>query len=247
MKLLIRCAAGLYPSAWRARYGAELEALAEDVDAGWREFVDICKGAVTMQIRSGGAWRFAAACGAAGLLVAGVVALRAPNQYSSTAVLRMAAGDRDERVDRLNRAERDILSRKSLSGMIQKYDLYPNERKKAPLEDIVQDMRNRHVQIRMLNFPKTDAPARAFTISFESDDPGKALDVTTDLTDRFIAAMKDTAPLELLDPANRPLYASRPNRLVMLTVGLVLGLVTGLVLVGIRRWAWRSWSSRRPT
>lgn len=236
MKLLIRCAALLYPRAWRARYGAELEALTEDVDAGWREFVDICKGAIKMQILKGGAWRFAAACGVAGVIVAGVIALRAPNQYSSMAVLRMAPGDWDERVDRLNQAEQDILSRKSLAGMIQKHDLYPEERKRLPLEDIVQDMRNRHVQIRMLNAPKTNAPARAFTISFESDDPGKALDVTKELTGRFIAAMKDTAPLELLDPANRPLYASRPNRLVMLTVGLVLGLLTGMVLVGIRRW-----------
>jgi hypothetical protein len=172
----------------------------------------------------------------AGLLVAGVIAWRAPNQYSSTAVLQMAPGEWDERVDRLNQAEQDILSRRSLSGMIQQYDLYPNERKKAPLEDIVQEMRNKHIQIRLLNAPKTDAPARAFSVSFESDNPEKALGVTTELTDRFTAAMKDTAPLELLDPASRPMHAFEPNRPAMLMAGLLLGLATGLVLVGIRRW-----------
>ena len=70
MKRLIRWAAALYPSAWRERYGTELDALMEDMDAGWLEFWDICTGAIKMQILSAGVWRFAAASGLAGLLVA---------------------------------------------------------------------------------------------------------------------------------------------------------------------------------
>ena len=44
-KWLIR----MYPSAWRCRYGSELEALIEDSNAGWRDGFDVLKGAVSMQ------------------------------------------------------------------------------------------------------------------------------------------------------------------------------------------------------
>jgi hypothetical protein len=236
MRLLIRCAARLYPGAWRARYGAELDALLEDTHAGWSEFADICKGAIKMQILSGSAWRFATVCGLAGLVVAGVIALRLPSQYQSMAVMRMAPGDIGESVENLNRAEQDILSRRSLAAVIQKYDLYPEERKRVPLEDIVEGMRNQYIQIRMARIPGSNAPASGFSIAFDYDDPARAQAVTTDLTDRFTAAMKDSAPLELLDPASRPRQAFAPNRPVILIVGLFLGIVAGFVLLGIRRW-----------
>ena len=49
---------------------------------------------------------------------------------------------------RLERIETNVLSRASLAAMIQKLDLYPEERKSLPLEDVVQNMKNRTIQIR---------------------------------------------------------------------------------------------------
>ncbi|SPE39609.1 membrane hypothetical protein [Candidatus Sulfopaludibacter sp. SbA3] len=211
-----------------------MDALIEDAGAGWLEFVDVCKGAIKMQMLKGGVWRFTAACGVVGLIVAGVIAFSARAQYQSTAVLRMAAGQWDDQVEKLNQAEQEILSRKSLYTVIHKYDLYGEERKTQPLEDVISGMRNRYIQLRVLQIPKTTA--NAFSIRYQSGDPAKAQAVTTYLTERFITALKDSAPLELLDPASPPKQADGSNRPVMLAVGLVLGMAAGMVLLGIRRW-----------
>ncbi|MDR3699643.1 MAG: hypothetical protein P4L56_08425 [Candidatus Sulfopaludibacter sp.] len=236
MKTLLRCAAALYPSAWRARYGAELDALIEDTGGGWLEFVDICKGAMKMQIVSGGLWRFASACGLTGLLIAGVAAWRTPSEYQSIAVLRMAPAPLEERLEKLTKAEEAILSRRSLAAVIQKYDLYPEQRKRAPLEEIVQNLRNRQIQIRMLTRPQSQDPGLAFSIAFNGEEPRTAQAVTGELTSQFVDALKDSAPLEVLDPASLPQRAFSPNRPAWLAAGLLLGMAAGLVLLGIRRW-----------
>ena len=46
MRYLIRCAAWLYPPRWRRRYGVEFDALLEDVRPGWRELLNVLKGAL---------------------------------------------------------------------------------------------------------------------------------------------------------------------------------------------------------
>jgi hypothetical protein len=47
MKLLLK----LYPAEWLARYGDELEALMYDARIGWRESLDLIKGAIDMRVR----------------------------------------------------------------------------------------------------------------------------------------------------------------------------------------------------
>jgi hypothetical protein len=37
-----------YPSKWRVRYGSEFETLVEDCNVGWREAMDVLKGAISM-------------------------------------------------------------------------------------------------------------------------------------------------------------------------------------------------------
>jgi capsular polysaccharide biosynthesis protein len=236
MKLPIRCDMRLYPAAWRARYGAELEALAEDMQCGWREFFDICKGAIQMQVWKGGALRFAVFCGVAGMIVAGIVGFGMHNRYRSMAVLRIPQGDFEEQSGSLQRAEQNILSRSSLWAVVQKYNLYPEERTRLPLEDIIQEMRNRYIQIRRLATSQTKAPGSAFSIAFDYVDPAKAQVVTQDLTERFMAALQDSAPLELLDPASQPQAAYIPNWPAILMAGLVMGMVAGMAVLGIRRW-----------
>ncbi len=102
----------------------------------------------------------------AGLVVAVVVAFLWPDTYVSTATMRITpqqvpaglvpkTAASSQMADRLQQMETEILSRGSLSEIIQKpaLDLYKRERQRLPMEDIVQDMKNKHIQITPLNDP----------------------------------------------------------------------------------------------
>ena len=236
MRRVVQCAAVLYPAAWRSRYGAELEALIEDAGGGWRELWDVCIGAMKMQIRMGSFWRFVAGCAVAGVLIAAAMVWRVPSQYLSTAVLRMPSGDQEESREALNKAEQNILSRHSLSSLIQRFDLYRGDRARDPLEEIVERMRNREIQIRLIQPAGAPQDAGAFSIAFASDSPKTAQAVTSELTAEFVTAMKSSSPLEVLDPASLPERAFTPNRTAWIGSGLVFGTTGALIVLGIRRW-----------
>ena len=50
MKRILKWLAQLYPAAWRARYGAEYEALLEEREPRVRDVVDVAWGAMKMQM-----------------------------------------------------------------------------------------------------------------------------------------------------------------------------------------------------
>jgi hypothetical protein len=137
MRRAIRCAIRLYPAAWRERYGAEFEALLEEVRPGGRELRDILRGAMRMQMTVWNWRRTAGAFALAGAIVAGVIALRTPREYVSTTVMRVAEGG----AGRLQDAQIAAMSRTSLAQIIVREDLYHEERTRLPLEDIVMEMR----------------------------------------------------------------------------------------------------------
>ncbi len=247
MKRWMQLAVGLYPLAWRRRYGAEFCALIEDAGPGWRDFWDVVRGALVMQMKS---WRFlkvTAACGLAGLIIASLVASRMEDRYVSDTVLRMSTPDgqkADGRVlaERLQQLQVDLLSRKSLADIIHNHDLYKRERQRLPLEDIVQTMQRKDIRITPL---ARVGMANAFQVQFTYPDPGRAQAVTTALVARMmelnLAGGRTVglpgSNLEVLDPANLPQKPVYPNRLAIAGLGLAGGLALGLVFLGIRRWA----------
>ncbi len=91
MKRLVRLAVRLYPSWWRQRYASEFEALLEDVKPGWPEFFDVLNGALAMQIKTLGT--IPVVCALAGAIVGGIIALRTPEVFASSATIRLKAGD----------------------------------------------------------------------------------------------------------------------------------------------------------
>jgi len=138
----------------------------------------------------------------AGLVVSVVVAFLWPDTYVSVAVMRITPQQVPERLvpsvmnsamaERLQQMETDILSRSSLAEIIQKpsLDLYKKERNRLPMEDIVQEMKNRHIQIS----PIADAAgaslvgarfASAFQIRFSYIDKYKAQGVVRELVTKF--------------------------------------------------------------
>jgi hypothetical protein len=87
----------------------------------------------------------------AGMTIAGILtALPAKRPYTSTGVIRIAPAVIPERfitsekiaMDRISSGVlQTILSRGSLSNIIQLYDLYPAERNRRPMEDLIEVMR----------------------------------------------------------------------------------------------------------
>src|ERR1035441_9634067 len=98
----------------------------------------------------------------AGLVVAVVVAFLWPDTYVSQAVMRITPQQISDRLvptvvnmqmqQRLQAMQQEILSRGQLAELIQQpsLDLYHKERLRYPMEDIVQDMRNKAIKIKTI-------------------------------------------------------------------------------------------------
>src|ERR1017187_3114640 len=128
MKTLVRWAARLYPAAWRARYGVEMEALLEDAGSGAGDLWDIVRGALFMQMTSLSFWKILAGCSLAGVLAAAIWSVALPERYVSTAVMRIDAAPGDARIQMM-RLQQVALSRFSLLSIISGQNLYVKERK----------------------------------------------------------------------------------------------------------------------
>jgi polysaccharide biosynthesis transport protein len=135
----------------------------------------------------------------AGLVIATVVAFLWPDTYISTAVMRITPQQVPDKLvpavittqmaERLQQLQTEILSRTSLAEIIQKpsLDLYKKDRNKLPMEDIVQDMRNKYIHLT----PIADSNgtgrrfSSAFAISFAYQDRYKAQAVVRELVTKF--------------------------------------------------------------
>ena len=153
--------ARLYPRSWRARYGDEFDALLDDAGGGVRVFADVLGGALKMQLLTGSYWRPAALAALAGAILAGAISLRVPDRYVSSAVVKVGA------TDLAAQQLQEVLSRTSLAALIQRPSmrLYPGERYRMPMEDIVEQMRTRDIRVRR--------SGDTLTISFEYPDRQK--------------------------------------------------------------------------
>jgi polysaccharide chain length determinant protein (PEP-CTERM system associated) len=106
-----------------------------------------------------------------------IVPQRVPDSYvQSTVTMRTE--------DRLESLSQQVMSRTHLERLIQEFDLYPVERSKLPLEDVVEMMR---LNIgRELVRPSRNEPAEAFYLRFTYPDARLATSVTARLGSLFI-------------------------------------------------------------
>jgi polysaccharide chain length determinant protein (PEP-CTERM system associated) len=101
-----------------------------------------------------------------------VVPQRVPESYvKSTVTARIE--------DRLQTISQQILSRTRLEQVISDFNLYPEERKHVLMEDLVERMRTKDIQIDLV---KGDA----FRVSYQAGDPHVAMRVTERLASLFI-------------------------------------------------------------
>jgi len=177
----------------------EFQALLEDVNPGWREFTDVLRGAVKMQMTNAATcWKLAGGLAVVGAIAATAVSFRIPRIYESTAVMRVTPHQDQQRqvsqdvfqwqaAHQLNQMEREILSRTNLEGIITQpgLDLYKNELSLEPMADVEQICYH-DIRIRMVNQSSDLGAAPAFAVSFSYTDQQKAQAVVRKLTTQFI-------------------------------------------------------------
>lgn len=127
-------------------------------------------------------------------VLAYLVSLKIPNRYTSqTLVLVEQQKVPDSYVkpvvsedlnQRLLTMQEQILSRSRLQPIIEKYDLYKNERRKAPIEDVLDRMRKAVAVTPIKGDGRSAVPG--FYISFTSDNPRVAQQVCAEITSMFM-------------------------------------------------------------
>src|SRR5262245_2317876 len=123
MRRWIDRAARFYSAWWRKRSSDEFAVLLDDLDPGWKDLLDILRGALFMHLTTASTYlRCAAITAAIGALAAIVISWGVPERFVSTAVIRPVSGFRGDATE--------ILSRMSLARIIlhPHLDLYPGER-----------------------------------------------------------------------------------------------------------------------
>lgn len=135
----------------------------------------------------------------AAVVIAVVVGFLWPDTFVSTAVVRVVppqvpeafvpSNVNMEMSQRINSMAQQILSRSTLTNIINTHGLYPRDRARLPMEDVVENMRKKDVRIsNVVNFSAGEGRRQvpAFQISFAYEDRMKAHKVCQDLVGRFI-------------------------------------------------------------
>lgn len=135
----------------------------------------------------------------AALVTAVVVGFLWPDTFISTAVVRVVppqvpeafvpSNVNMEMSQRINSMAQQILSRSTLTNIINTHGLYARDRARLPMEDVVENMRKNDVRISsVVNFNAGEGKRQvpAFQISFAYVDRMKAHKVCQDLVGRFI-------------------------------------------------------------
>jgi hypothetical protein len=260
MKRLLHQLVRLYPRSWRERYESEFRSLLDAAEPKWKDILDLAKGAIDMQFRTGLVIN-ALAFGIGAALVAGLVLRIIPSSYESHAVISMRTpsmfrGHGLATAQILTVGER-VISRENLVHVMETFHLYEEARAQGRTAEAVQKMRD-SINVSSL----LEQPALGFvSVSFRNSDPLIARQVTQDLVSRFIDENIRTyraeveaelraaeppnvrienvtmtpAPLELVSPATEARHPSGPNQAVVVGTAMAEGSQLGLILALFRR------------
>ncbi len=135
-------------------------------------------------------WKLIIVCLLVSVTAGLVVYLQMPKVYECTALLsyeRQQINPAKMAPERTNQRLRDtvstlsdiVVSRNNLENIIHQFALYPKERQRLPIEDVIEMMRE-HIAI------KPSSRGDTFTVSFEGGDQDKVMKVTNALAAKFI-------------------------------------------------------------
>ena len=89
-----------------------------------------------------------------------------------------------------------VLTNSNLSSIIEKYDLYPDERKREPMEKVLEDMRNEiavtpiSAEVADPKLGRSMQATIAFELSYESKSPALAQRVANEIVSLFLSEMR---------------------------------------------------------
>jgi len=86
---------------------------------------------------------------------------------------------------RLNTIGQEILSRTRLEKVIQEFNLYPDYRQRAPMEEVIETMR-KSINVEVQARARDDRSQNTFSLSHEGQDPRTVMLVTNKLASLFI-------------------------------------------------------------
>ena len=105
-----------------------------------------------------------------------------PDTFQATALVRYQSTDTASAFEKsLNDRMQAVLVRRDLKTIIERYDLFSNDVKRLPLEDVVENMRRQIHFGRISRRDSSLAQAATFPLSFDYTDRFKAQKVTQDL------------------------------------------------------------------
>jgi uncharacterized protein involved in exopolysaccharide biosynthesis len=171
-------------------------------------------------------WKLAGALGLAGAIAGAALAFALPPRFGSMAVLRYEAADEAAAKGRLGEMVAQITNDASLRVMVQQFNLYPGETGAA-------GRLREHLHIAAIG------SAPAMVIRFEDKDPYTAQRVVSGVIGRLMeesiqsnvrAGVALDMTIELLDPPSLPLNPVFPNRAMVASSGLFLGLACAVVM-----------------
>lgn len=238
MKRAVRVLVWLYPSSWRKRYGAEFEALLEDATPSALDGFDILLGALKMRMTTGVFTKITLAGLAVGIAVATLVFVASPKHYRSEVSFTFTPSNQftTHVLEALQR--KSVFSKESLTSLIQDRNLYPNERTRIPMDAVIDEMkRNIHVYS-IPTVPPGKQDEIRFVLQFEHSDRNLAKEVNEELVSQFLNGISDLPLVDphasiffhILDSPTLPLNPVGPNLARSSSVGLLVGLLTGLAL-----------------
>jgi uncharacterized protein involved in exopolysaccharide biosynthesis len=240
MDQLTRFASKLYPRWWRTRYGEEFAALLEETRPGFGGTMDVMKGALTMQLSTFSAKRVLVAGAIVGLGIGFATTFLLAPQYSSSAVISVWSADNGALTEAVEQLSQDVMSRGNLASMSRNLNLYPGERQRMPIEDVLEMMKE---NIRIVAAPVivNGKNAPAFQLSFMYPDQIKAQKVVNALISGFIdanilsrnSAKPKNVTLEIMDAASLPATPISPDRGIIALAGMGAGLLLSAALAVI--------------
>jgi hypothetical protein len=186
MRRILKMLARMYPAAWRERYGAEYEALIEDAEPRARDGVDVFWGAMKMRITARNVLRIVLPCALVGGFVASPTYFAGPPLYHSQTVMSVKTADPRPIDSQIADQTEDLLNTPYMMWVIQNENLYPSERARMPLSDVVNVMR-KNILLRPL-FNRDGKGTPNFILEFAYPDPHIAQRVDQQLAARFLAA-----------------------------------------------------------
>jgi len=132
----------------------------------------------------------------AGIVLSTVGAFLWPDTYVSSALIRITSSQVPDRLvqnnlnlmlaERISAIAQGVLSRSTLTTIVQTHDLYPRERRRLPTDDVVEQMRLKDIKIGVVNVQQGAKSVGAFPISFRYENRYIAQKVTADIVSRLI-------------------------------------------------------------